>query len=81
MLFRSVVPSPNRHVLLLERVHPLGVLLAVYNFSDREQSLPAEVLGERGLSAPVDRISGKPVVPRAGALRLPPHARLWLTQP
>lgn len=73
-----VVMSPNPHVLLLERKHPLGTLLAVYNFSEQEQHLPAWPLHGRGLSRARDRISGQLLSP-GEILALPPYARFWLT--
>ena len=76
-----VVPSPNPHVLILERPHALGTLVAVYNFSVREQELPSRLLRERGLSAPVDRIRGQDVSIGQDTVRLEPLARLWLTTP
>ncbi len=74
----KVVPSPNSQVLLLERPHPLGTLLAVYNFSEREQRLNAGPLWDRGLELARDRITGE-YVDAGDALILPPYARLWLT--
>ncbi|WP_045234717.1 alpha-amylase family glycosyl hydrolase [Deinococcus pimensis] len=73
-----VLTSPNPHVLLLEREHPLGTLLCVYNFSEHEQGVPGWLAHARGLGAAVDRISGEHV-DVGETLTLPPYGRLWLT--
>ena len=74
----AVIPSPNAQVLLLERLHPLGTFVAVYNFSEREQRLPTKALWDRGLGAARDRVTGA-ALDLGDVLTLPPYAALWLT--
>ncbi len=57
----EVFRSPNPAVLFLARRHPLGTLLALYNFSDEAQSFPAR--------------RAHPATSRARATRSP--GRLW----
>ena len=73
-----VIHSPNPHALLLEREHPLGTLVAVYNFSEHEQILPTWPLHQRGLHRVTDRITGH-TWDTGDTISLPPYARLWLT--
>ncbi|PYE51199.1 alpha-amylase family protein [Deinococcus yavapaiensis] len=73
-----VIDSPNPHVLMLERVHPLGTLVATYNFSEHAQALPSWPLHARGLSDALDRITRERRV-LGETLVLPPYGRAWLT--
>jgi len=75
-----VVESPNPHVLVLERPHPLGPLLCAYNFSEVEQTLPGWVAHTRGLGVALDRLSERTLTVEE-TLVLPPYGRLWLTAP
>jgi len=60
------------------RAHPLGTLLALYNFTEQTQVLPISALGLYGFTEMTDQLSGQPVTPRDGLLELRPYARLWL---
>ena len=60
------------------RAHPLGSLLAVYNFTEQTQVLPVGVLGAHAFTDKTDALSGRRVAPDGGLLELPPYARLWL---
>jgi len=60
------------------RPHPLGTLLAVYNFTEQTQFLPVGALGAHAFTEATDRLSGRTVTPQGGLLELPPYARLWL---
>ena len=70
----------NDHVLGLERRHPLGLMLQIYNFSEEWQSLPASVLWETGLYNPIERIGGARLNLNGSGWTLPPYARLWVTE-
>jgi amylosucrase len=63
-----------------ERIHPLGTLVALYNFSESPQTYPADVLIHRKLYRPVDRITGQSVNISSGFVNLAPYARVWLVQ-
>ena len=63
---------------IAHRPHPLGELLAVYNFTEQTQVLPVGMLGTHAFTEKLDKLSGRRVVPYDGLLELPPYARLWL---
>ncbi|HEX2864850.1 MAG TPA: alpha-amylase family protein [Deinococcales bacterium] len=69
----------NDHVLGLERHHPLGLMLQLYNFSEDWQGLSPSVLWNRGFRNPVDRLSGERLHPNGSGWVLPPYARVWIT--
>ena len=71
-------------VLGLLRRHPAGPMLALYNFSDSWQRIPAEAVRRLGFRTVRDRISD--FTPRADsdgdpihAYPMPPYAAWWLT--
>jgi hypothetical protein len=86
------VDAGNDAVLALLRRHPAGVLLQLYNVSERWQHVPAWVARRAGLYRPWDRISsfaplreGLPAwsgTPEStgddGWYALPPYAAWWL---
>ncbi|GGJ65791.1 alpha-amlyase [Deinococcus aquiradiocola] len=72
----EVFRSPNPAVLFLARRHPLGTLLALYNFSDEAQSFPAAALTPHFARAR-DEITGAPV-DLGRDVTLAPYGRLWL---
>ena len=74
----EVIEAGTPHVFAHTRVHPLGVLVALYNFSEHPQAVPTDRLHRRGVHRPVDRISGKPVEAGDGWVRLVSYGRLWL---
>ena len=65
-------------VFAYARPHPLGELLAVYNFTEQTQVLPVGMLGAHAFADKTDALTGQRVAPRDGLLELPPYARLWL---
>lgn len=75
------VPGPDPRVLLLRRDHPLGVMLAVSNFSAGDVAFPTavlrDILGERA----VDHLSGQQFTFSRPGLRLEGYRALWLTAP
>ena len=64
----------NKHLLILERTHPLGRLVQVYNFSEWSQPLPTWLLG---MQNPYDHLSGYNL---GGTLELAPYGRMWVTE-
>lgn len=76
----EILETKNPHVFIYARRHPLGNLVALYNFSEEPQYYPLGQLIERGLTRFFDRITGKQVQAFGGLIRLEPFARLWLTQ-
>lgn len=76
----EILEPKNPHVFAYVRRHPLGNLVALYNFSEEPQYYPLGQLAERGLTQPFDRISAKSIAVSGGLVRLEPFAHLWLTQ-
>lgn len=75
-----VLAQENPHVFVHVRPHPLGDLVALHNFSEQPQAVASEVLTQRGIHRPLDRISGELISIGNGRLRLTPYARLWLVE-
>ncbi len=75
-----VLDVRNPQVFAYERAHPLGAFVALYNFSEAPQQYPADVLLERGVYKPFDRITGQEIRVANGFVNLEPYARLWLVQ-
>jgi amylosucrase len=65
-------------VLVIERPHPTGNLIGLYNFSEQTLAYPAQQLLERGITQPVDQITGLEVGVFGGVVWLEPYARLWV---
>jgi amylosucrase len=75
-----VLDVRNPHVFAFERAHPLGAFVALYNFSEAPQQYPSDVLLERGVYKPFDRITGQEISVSNGFVNLEPYARLWLVE-
>ena len=75
-----VLPSPNQHVLLLRRWHPMGHMLAMYNFTPRFQALPAWVLREVVGAYPRDAIGGYHWNLTNEEVALEPYGAYWLIE-
>lgn len=73
-----VLAQENPHVFIHARPHPLGDLVALHNFSEQTQALKSEVLTNRGIHQPLDRITGEAVGISDGWFRLAPYGRIWL---
>ncbi len=76
--YQTEVLDVHPHLLVYVRPHPLGTLLAVYNFSEQTQVLALSALGAYAFTEASDRLSGETLSARDGLLELPPYARLWL---
>lgn len=74
----EIVPLEHPHLFAHVRRHPLGLLFAVYNFSEHPQTLPAALLREYGLTAPADALGQRPAPLRGEVLELLPYQALWL---
>ncbi len=78
--YKSVtLTTPNPHLYVYRRLHPLGAMVAVYNFSEAPQPLPVEVLFENGLTEPFNALE-ETFINLSYAPRLEPYGRLWLLQ-
>jgi amylosucrase len=76
--YETVVLDSPPALFAYVRPHPLGDLLAVYNFSEAPQWLSAELLGQCQLPQPFDQLEQRFVPISQGALQLGPYQRLWL---
>ena len=69
----------NHGVLELQREHPLGPMLCVYNITADTRAYPAWCLSEAGVDRPFDALSGSRIAPGDdGAYWLQPYAAWWL---
>jgi amylosucrase len=74
----EVIGSGNPHVFAFVRPHPLGNMVALFNFADRAQVVASDVATSRGLEQPYDQITQRYLDVQTGELELGPYARLWL---
>ncbi len=74
----EILDFAHPHLFAHLRRHPLGSLVAVYNFSETLQRLPAERLRRYGLEHPSDALQARPAPITDGQLVLKPYDRLWL---
>ncbi len=73
-----VIDTGNPHVFAFVRHHEGERILILANFSETEQSLPANVIRTHGLAYEfTDRVSGK-ALSLGAALALEPYGFLWL---
>jgi len=72
-----VVPSPDPRLLLLQRKHPLGTMLQVYNFSEGPTYLPCEALRDRLGMNPVELLSGYEYSLAPHGIRVDPYQAMW----
>ncbi|AWN23694.1 alpha-amylase [Deinococcus irradiatisoli] len=76
----QIVPSPNEHTLLFRRDHPLGSMLAMYNFSPEFQPLPAPLLRAIVGDYPRDALSGHEWNLTNPEVALEPYGAYWLIE-
>lgn len=74
----EIVDSGHPHLFVYVRRHPLGNLVAIYNFSEQGQSLSAELLQRYGLYEAFDQLEQRFIDTQDGQVRLGPYGRLWL---
>jgi amylosucrase len=74
----NVLESRHSSVFVIERSHPTGSMIGLFNFSEQTLAYPTQQLLERGITQPVDQISGLEVGVFGGVIWLEPYARLWL---
>lgn len=74
----EIVDTGHPHVFTHVRRHPLGNLLAVYNFSEEAQEISTDVARAYGLLQPFDQLEQRFVDFSNGTLFLKPYERLWL---
>ncbi len=72
-----IVDSTQPAVFAYLREHPLGKLLALYNFSEHPQLLDADFLRQFELKV-FDQLQRQPLDISSGVLGLEPYQRLWL---
>ena len=74
----EIIQTGHPHVFTHLRRHPLGNLLALYNFSEEAQELSTHFVKAQGLSQPFDQLEQRFVDFSNGTLFLKPYERLWL---
>ncbi|MDO5051612.1 MAG: alpha-amylase family protein [Pseudoclavibacter sp.] len=73
----AVIPSPDPALLLLERRHPLGLMVQLYNFGDGPVRLRSETLRSRFGDGAVELLSGEDYSFLPESFDVPAHAALW----
>ena len=74
----DILDSGNAHLFTYSRSHPLGILVAIYNFSEEPQGLSRGWLQAQGLDGAFDVLEQRFVTFSGDGLNLEPYARLWL---
>ncbi len=74
----EIIESGHPHLFTYARLHPLGNLLAVYNFTENHQQLSAELLRRYQLTQPYDQLEQRFVDISDNLVRLAPYESLWL---
>ena len=70
--------SDNDAVLAMRRAHPTGVMLELYNFTERHLTLDTHILNDNQLSQPFDQIEQRFIDTSDSTIRMGPYQRLWL---
>ncbi|GAA6526872.1 alpha-amylase family protein [Intrasporangium sp. DVR] len=74
-----VVPDSDDGVLVVERRHPSGNMVCVYNVTDTWRPVSMHTFGRAGISEPVNALSGHAVIGGAdGNAMLSPYAAWWV---
>ena len=74
----DILDSGNAHLFIYSRSHPLGVLVAIYNFSEEPQGFSRGWLQAQGLDGAFDVLEQRFVTFSGDVLSLGPYARVWL---
>ena len=74
----DILDNGNAHLFTYSRSHPLGVLVAIYNFSEEPQGLSRGWLQAQGLDGAFDVLEQRFVTFSGDRLNLGPYARVWL---
>lgn len=72
-----VVTDSDDGLLVLQRRHPSGTFVGVFNVTADTRPLARAVLFELGLTDPREVLSGHDLVDRDGTLWVPPYAAWW----
>lgn len=76
-----VAPDTDDGVLVVERLHPSGPMVGVYNVTDTWRPVSLEVFARVGISQPVNALSGHAVFGGAdGNAMLSPYAAWWVVE-
>ena len=74
----EVLDAPAGGVFAHRRPSPIGVLIAMHNFTAEWRNVPRWWAEERGATEFRDALSEGTVATPDGTIALPPHGRLWL---
>jgi amylosucrase len=74
-----VVSCGNAAVFAFQRVAPTGILLGLFNFTERWQEVSEATARALGAKMMHDALSDHRVETHHGQIVLPPYARVWLT--
>lgn len=73
----TVIPSPNKHLLLLKREHPQGTMVQLYNFSEFRTTINTSTLRAHLNSSVFEALSGYDYNLNTAELIIEPYHCLW----
>ena len=76
----EIIDSGHPHVFSYIRSHPLGTLLALYNFTEQDQWFSAEHVYHHHITQPFDVLQQQFVDVMNGVIHLGPYQRFWLVE-
>jgi amylosucrase len=76
----TILDADSPRIFSYVRIHPIGNLVAIYNFSRTEERYSEHLLTVQGINQPHDLITGHRLEAAARWIRLAPYDRLWVVQ-
>ena len=73
----TVIPSPNKHLLLLKRAHPEGTMVQLYNFSEHRTTIDTATLRAHLNATVLEALSGYDYNLKTTELIIEPYHCLW----
>ena len=74
----AVLADSDDGLLVLQRRHPSGTFVGVFNVTGHDRPFPHAQLYELGLTDPTEVLTGHDLTQRDGIVWVPPYAALWI---
>ena len=74
----AVLADSDDGLLVLQRRHPSGTFVGVFNVTGHDRPFPHAQLYELGLTDPTEVLTGHDLSQRDGIVWVPPYAALWI---
>ncbi|WP_338886248.1 alpha-amylase family protein [Rhodococcus sovatensis] len=74
----AVLADSDDGLLVLQRRHPSGTFVGVFNVTGHDRPFPHTQLYELGLTDPTEVLTGHDLTQRDGVVWVPPYAALWI---